>query len=309
MIDRQGENESFDIDLREIAVLLYARKVLILSITFLVSAIAALVLLLLPNVYTSSAVLIPTQSQNGALGSLAGQYGGLADLAGISLPAMDEDNKADIAKQLMVSRFFIGNFIQNRDLMPSIMASKYWDFKTEKLYFDETLYLEDQQLWVRDVDPPLKPQPTLLEAHEEFLEAFSIYEDKKSGFITISIRHHSPIVASNVLAWLIEDVNGEIRKRDISDAETSIEYLKGQISDTSLAGLRAIFFKLVERHTEQKMLAETQPEYALKIIDPPYVAIEHTSPNRLLLLILSGGIGFFISICFAGFLGIRDKVD
>jgi LPS O-antigen subunit length determinant protein (WzzB/FepE family) len=109
MIDRQGENESFDIDLREIAVLLYARKVLILSITFLVSAIAALVLLLLPNVYTSSAVLIPTQSQNGALGSLAGQYGGLADLAGISLPAMDEDNKADIAKQLMVSRFFIGN--------------------------------------------------------------------------------------------------------------------------------------------------------------------------------------------------------
>jgi hypothetical protein len=55
------------------------------------------------------------------------QYGGLASLAGVSLPGGEEGSRAQLGMQLMKSRAFIGDFVERRDILPELMAVESWD--------------------------------------------------------------------------------------------------------------------------------------------------------------------------------------
>ena len=60
----------------------------------------------------------------------------------------------------------------------------------------------------------------------------------------------------------------------MAEAGKSIEYLKQQVANTSLADLQAMFFELIQSQTETVMLAEVRPEYVFKTIDPAVVPEE-----------------------------------
>ena len=98
--------------------------------------------------------------------------------------------------------------------------------------------------------------------------------------------------------WLIEDVNAAVKAQDVAEAEKSIEYLREQVTNTSLADLQAVFFDLIQSQTETVMLAEVRQEYVFKTIDPAVAPEEKSKPSRALICILGtllGGIlGVFI---------------
>ena len=79
-----------EIDLKELFMLLWGGKWLISAVTGLAAAISVAVALSLPNIYTASALLAPAESSGGGLSGLMKQYGGLASLAGVSLPGGEE---------------------------------------------------------------------------------------------------------------------------------------------------------------------------------------------------------------------------
>ena len=103
-------------------------------------------------------------------------------------------------------------------------------------------------------------------------------EDKQTGYVTVSIDHQSPVVAAQWVNWLVEDVNAAVKAQDVAEAEKSIEYLKQQVANTSLADLQAMFFELIQSQTETVMLAEVRPEYVFKTIDPAVVPEEKVNP-------------------------------
>jgi hypothetical protein len=73
-----------------------------------------------------------------------------------------------------------------------------------------------------------------------------ISEDKTSGFISLSIKHYSPVVAQQWVVWLIEDINNTLREQGFTEAERSIAYLKHQVDATLLADLQSMFFELIQ---------------------------------------------------------------
>ena len=95
-------NENFDIV--EILKTLWSQKFLIISITSFFALFSVIYALSLPNFYTSSALLKVTeqnQQQNGGgLSDLASRYGGLASMAGISIPSSGVDSGTYAIKQL-----------------------------------------------------------------------------------------------------------------------------------------------------------------------------------------------------------------
>ena len=149
--------------------------------------------------------------------------------------------------------------------------------------FDPEAYDAATGNWVRDVDFPKRPKPSKLEAHEEFMDILGVSEDKQTGYVTVSINHQSPVVAAQWIKWLVEDVNAAVKTQDVAEAEKSIEYLKQQVANTSLADLQDMFFELIQSQTETVMLAEVRPEYVFKTIDPAVVP-EEGKPNRVLIL-------------------------
>ncbi|MDB2659556.1 Wzz/FepE/Etk N-terminal domain-containing protein [Luminiphilus sp.] len=285
-----------EIDLKELFMVLWSGKWLISAVTGAAAIVSVVVALSLPNIYTASALLAPAESSGGGLSGLMKQYGGLASLAGVSLPGGEEGSRAQLGMQLMKSRSFIGDFVERHDILPELMAVESWNQDTGEIVFDPDDYSPDNKTWVRDVDLPKRPKPSLLEAHEEFMDILGVSEDKQTGYVTISIEHHSPTVAAQWVNWLVEDINAVVKAQNVDEATKSIEYLTQQIANTSLADLQAMFFELIQSQTETVMLAEVRPEYVFKTIDPAVVPEEKSKPSRALICVLGTLLGGMLGV-------------
>jgi uncharacterized protein involved in exopolysaccharide biosynthesis len=285
-----------EIDLKELFSVLWSGKWLISAVTSLAAAISVVVALSLPNIYSASALLAPAESSGGGLSGLMKQYGGLASLAGVSLPGGEEGSRAQLGMQLMRSRAFIGDFVERRDILPELMAVESWDAGSGQIVFDPESYDAASETWVRDVEPPKAPAPSAQEAHKAFSSILGVSQDKQTGYVSVSIEHQSPVVAAQWVNWLVEDVNAAVKAQDVSEAEKSIEYLKQQVANTSLADLQAMFFELIQSQTETVMLAEVRPEYVFKTIDPAVVPEEKSKPSRALICVLGTLLGGMLGV-------------
>ena len=47
-----------------------------------------------------------------------------------------------------------------------------------------------------------------------FSQILTISRDKQTGFVSVSIEHQSPIIASQWVNWLVEDVNFAVKAQD-----------------------------------------------------------------------------------------------
>ena len=288
-------NADDEIDLRELWNVIWQGKWIIFASTALFAIIAVIVSLNLPNIYKSSATLIPTTSdeQNGA-GALASRFGGLASMAGISLGGSSVD-KTKIAIETLKSREFLSEFIKRHELKTRLLAVKAWNATNNTLIFNDDIYNANTKVWTWKTKSQWKkdPLPTDQEAVEELLKNITVNLDEKSSMVNISATHFSPFIAQQWVLWLIDDINQHMRQQDISDAKKSIEYLSNKLEETSVAEMQKIFYELIEQQTKTKMLAEIRDQYVLKIIDPPTVPEKKDQPKRALICVLAvllGGI-------------------
>ena len=138
---QETENNNFEdqINIKELANILWQGKHIIASITIFVSIFGLIYSLLLPNIYTSSAILSPTDSSSSISKSLQ-SYAGLAGLAGINLPSNSEDNNAAKGIQKLNSLSFFENSIMPNIYLPNLMALRSWDHKTNNLNYKNKDY-------------------------------------------------------------------------------------------------------------------------------------------------------------------------
>ena len=285
-----------EIDLRELFRVLWDGKWLISGITFAAAVIAVLVSLMMPNIYRAEALLAPNDPVGaGGLSAIAAQYGGLASLAGISLPAGSADKTA-LGLEVLKSRKFISEFIDRHDILVPLMAAEDWDSESGELEIDSDDYDVVEKQWVREVSPPKKTIPSMQEAYEELTELLSVSQDKKSGFISVAVEHYSPTIAKHWVDWLVEDINSTIMQQDVEEAQQAIEYLNEQIQGTSLADLQNVFFKLIEEQTKTVMLAKVSNEYLFRTLDPAVAPEKKAKPKRSMIVILAAMVGGMLGL-------------
>lgn len=284
------------LNIRELVYLLWSWKWLIIAITFIAAVTSVVVALLLPNIYEAEAKIAPTEeSQNASLGDMAGELGGLASLAGVNL-GRGQTDKATMALEVLRSRRFITDFVQRREILPDLMAVKGWNSTTGELIYDSELYNVDSQQWVREVEPLQSPEPTPWEFVREFRDIFSVSRDEAIGTVMVTIQHRSPIVAHQWVNWLIEDLNNEMRLRDITEAENSIRYLEQEMERTALTRMQQVFYQLMEKQTQTIMLANVRPEYVFHIIDPAVIPEQRAKPRRSIIAIVGTFAGGFLGV-------------
>ena len=285
-----------EIDLRELFAVLWAGRLKILAVTATAALLSVVVALSLPNIYRAEALVVSSESDSsGGLSALAGQFGGLASLAGVSLGSGDSD-RTQLGIEVLQSRQFFADFIARRDVLVPLMATAKWNSATGELVIDEDIYNTEQQRWVREVEPPRTRQPSVQEAYAEFVELFSVSQDKKSGMVTVAVEHQSPQVAQQWVSWLIDDLNTTLREQDIAEAERSITYLQQQVRETNVADLQTLFFGLIQKQTERVMLAKVRDQYLFKTIDPAVVPELKSKPKRALICLLGTLLGGMLAL-------------
>lgn len=286
-----------EIDLQEFFLVMWQNKSLVASITSFFTVLAVVFALYQPNIYQSQALLAPAeQGDNGGLGALAGQFGGLASLAGMNLGGGGAVDKTQLALEVLNSRKFASDFMQKHAILPDLMAAKEWQRDSNTLVYDDELYLKAENKWVRDVEPPTTPKPSMQEAYKKFKEVVITSTDKDSGMVTLSVEHVSPYVAQQWVNWLVTDINQTMKARDVIEADKSIEFLTQQIEQTKIADIRAVLYGLVEEQAKTIMFANVRSEYVFKTIDPAIVAEEKFKPKRALIAILGLLLGALLSV-------------
>ena len=297
-----------EINLRTLLQLFYKSKVLIIANTLLFAVSSVFIALSLSNVYRSEALVnVIDQNGNSALAGLSSQFGGLASLAGVNLKG-GRDGKKELAIETLKSRDFIKRFINKYDLKAVILASTDWEQATNQIIFDENLYSQAEGKWIREVGFSKTAIPSDIEVNRHFLvKNLFISEDDETGFVRVAVHHLSPNVAQEIVTNLIFEINQEIRKIDILEAEKSIAFLEGKLQTTHNLELKKVMFEMVESQIQSQMLAEIRQEYVFQVIDPPIVDELKVSPKRAMICVVITLLGMFSSMLFVLFRFIYRK--
>ena len=273
----EASTGSDDLDLRQLVLILWKGRRIIVASTALFSLLAVIAALLAEPVFRAQALIVPRQESRalGGLGAVASQVG-LADLAGISLGGGGD---SVVALATLQSRIVIEGFIRERNLLPKLFKGQ-WDAEAGK--------------W-KDSDP--KKQPTVWRDYDLFTkEVFKLIEDKKTGLCTVSVEWKDPVEAQQWVAEIILRTNEYLRTKAIQEGEKNLAYLEEQSHKTGQVELQQALYGLVEAEQRKLMLAKGGEEFAIRTIDPAVVPTEPARPKRKIIVMVGFLLGAILGV-------------
>ena len=277
----EDREERVEYNIFEVIKYLWKRKLEIFSYGLVSLFAVFLILLLVPNSYKSSSVLMVNNQQDGVLSSLGNEYGGLASLAGISMPQGLESKKDEMVLEVVKSKEFMRHLLEIYEIKPELFAVKSFDKENKRIIYKTRIYDPLLKKWV-------KTEPSYQEVHEEVVnEIVSISKDIKTGFIHISVTHKSPVFAQKLITIIFEELNNVIREKDLQKSEEAINYLSDLSQSVNVQDIKRSINYIMTKNVEQKMLADITSDYILTYIDPPHIPEKAYAPKRFLISVLA----------------------
>lgn len=276
-----------DIDLKELFVITWNYRNFVLLVTLIFTFAFLAYAVSLPNIYTSKAVLIPT-NQKETLSSKINNYSTIASFAGVSID--ENSTKSDEAiKRIKSFQFFSEHFLPNVDLQ-DILAVKKWLPNTNSTIYDKKIFDEENNIW-NTKNNLIPSEQTAYKAYSDFIK---VTEDDKS-FVTLSFDHKSPYIAKEWVEIVIKNINESMRLESMNSAKKSIDFLNATSNTTNVQSLNLAISKLLETQMQTLMLSSSD-DYVYKVIDSPIVSEFKSGPKRPLIVIFGMLFGFIASV-------------
>jgi uncharacterized protein involved in exopolysaccharide biosynthesis len=253
----------------------WRRKWLIIGVSFAVSVVVAGLSLLLPNWYTAEVTLAPGEERT-AVG-LSGPFSSLANLAGITVGGGDTTEAVAVLKSRDLARSFI-----EREKLLTVFFEDKWDAQ--------------QRRW-KATDP--EKQPDIRDAVRYWDRALrGVAEDRRTRIVKLTVEWKDAELAAKWANGYADLLNERMRQRALDDAQTSIEYLRNELSKTNEVVLQQSISRLIETEMQKLMMARGNPEFAFKIIDRAEVPKRKSSPQRALMVIGAAFLTGCIMVAF-----------
>jgi len=299
MQEERNINYSDEVSISQIISIILKKKTFILVFTAIAAIGSVFYSLSLRNIYTSSAILATSQESESISSALA-SYSALVDMAGINLSSPVENRSYEALERIKSLDFFSYYFLPNINLQ-DIFAVDSWDQKSNTLKYNEKLFDSSKNNWIRKVNFPLQKIPSNQEAYEHYKNILSINEDKKTGFVKLSISHPSPYIAKEWTDIIILQINESMKEIDKKESINSINFIEEQLETTKLAELRNALSKMLEKQIQVLMLTSASEGYVFKVISSPVAPERKSKPSRALICILGTFFGFIFSTFYSIF--------
>jgi uncharacterized protein involved in exopolysaccharide biosynthesis len=230
MVESSPSVDEDEIDLLElIRTLLQAWKIIV-GITIVCVGLAVTYALHAPEVFKAEILLAPSSKEKSGVYSALSQFGGLASIAGISIPS--DSNVQQVVASLQ-SRKFLRQYIDGKNLLPVLF---------------EDIWNAENQSWLVETQ---EDEPTEQKAVDAFKNILSVDEDMKSGLIKLSISWKDPAVAADWANDLVKQLNEQLREKAIADSHKSVGYLEQELAKTTLQDMRAVLYNLLESENRE----------------------------------------------------------
>jgi len=261
----------------------------ILAVACIVGAVLAFILLESKYRATTTFIFSEQSQTSSALGALGSQFGGLASLAGISLPSSGGIRVEAFAT--LESRELLRDFIVAEDLIPILFAKK-WD--------------SQNSAW----DTDSGAAPSMAKAIK-FLQDNVLKIERESGndIVHLSVTWSDPELCEHWANELVRRVNYGLRMRAKTEALESIEFLEKELQKTSNAEVQSSVFALIEQQMAITMVANVRADYAFRVIDPATVpdSDDPEWPSLFLILVVAGCIWTLICCSLLVFAAVRGR--
>ena len=274
MVESSPSVDGDEIDLLElIRTLLQAWKAIV-GITIVCVGLAVAYALRAPEVFKAETLLAPASEEKSGASSALSQFGGLAAMAGISIPSSTNTERV---LATLETREFLRNFVKNKNLLPKIF-SDFWDDSLNSW----NLVKGQDQFEIEDA--------------VKILRGAIQIEERKSGLITLSISWKDPEFAAKWANDLVKQLNEQLREKAIADSQKRVGYLEQELAKTTLQDMRAVLYNLLESEKQKAMLANVNEDFALEVIDPAVAPQTPEKPKHKLIIALGGLCGGFLGI-------------
>jgi uncharacterized protein involved in exopolysaccharide biosynthesis len=239
-----------------------ADRWIIAGVTLVFTTCGVAYALLAPQWYRADVVMVAADQKS--MSSALGQLGGLASLAGVSLPSGSNTEPLAVLR----SQGFARGFIESRELTKEILEG----------------FGESSSDDVRDA-------VKLFETRVR-----SVVEEKKAGTVTLSIIWRDPAVAADWANSMIRMLNERQRDKALQEAERNVAYLQKEIANSNVVSLQQSLGRVLEAEMQKLLLARGNHEFAYKVIDPAVAPKDRFSPRRPVIVALSLLIGIIFSL-------------
>ena len=278
--------EEDEINLLDLLIVLAKQKKVILGMTFGAALLAAGISVLLHNIYTGTAKILPPQSsQSSSVNAIMlAQLGGLAGAAGSAL-GLKDPNALYLA------------MLKSRNIMEKVARR----FDLQKVY--------DKKFMVDTL---------------KALEKESSITAGKDGVITVEVDDEDPQRAAAMANAFIEELNKLMQTFALTEAaqrrqffETQMKPAKDKLTDaeitldktpnTSLRYLDALrnlkyqeaVYEILAKQFEMAKLDEAKDAPLIQILDKATAPEKKSKPKRSLIVILATLVAFFLAVIWA----------
>ena len=122
----------------------------------------------------------------------------------------------------------INQFIEKHELLPILLAVESFNKETGTYLFDSEIYDEANNQFTAQF---IQDNPAYMEeAYEEFVtKVLGVSKDNMTGFVSISIKLTSSVLAKKLLDSFINELSELLKKREIENTSKHITYLNQEL--------------------------------------------------------------------------------
>ncbi len=295
--NRTNYIEEDEIDLKELFGTIWQNKFTIAIITLLITSFALIYALKVPNIYTSSTVLIPKDSDKP---SISGGAAAMAAMAGINLGGGGGG--------IDISGLF-KNLLSNYSFHKNIIG---------KYKIDQMLTLENiEKNFVfaankRDIydffkssgdDEEIDQEELTYNTYLQIKSILSTSTDKESGAITLSAKFEDRFIAKKLIEIYLIEMSNYIKKLDLKELDEQVAYYERELSGSKNIDLRENINTLLSALVKKKVLSQAGEFYMVKQLTKPQVPYikDKAGPKRALIIIVAFITSIILGIFFVFF--------
>jgi uncharacterized protein involved in exopolysaccharide biosynthesis len=276
---------------------IWRHRLIVVAVT-ITSALFALVYLRFAT-YTYTASLYVTPVESGAADGLMSQLGGLgglASLAGVSLPGARGSGAFQLYLESLQSRPVADELANNAELMYALFSAE-WDSSTKQWrrpsglsqWIKSTIYFligADGYQW----HPPDGPRL------QEYLKRnITVMQNPKKSVVTIAYSNENPELASLLLSSLHKVADSQIRQRTMLRVKENITYLTGKLEEVRNVEHQRAIAQALSDQEKVRMMANSSVAFAAEPFGEAKSSFEPTRPRPFVVLISMLALALFSS--------------
>ena len=288
-----GNEEYFEINLRDLYKRAKNHFLKILLFTILGAIISVVYSLTIPEKYTSQAISVKAETSrpNADMGATSGL---------LNIFTSGPSSSANKTITILKSRYFFRNFYEDDKFLFELMTVKSYDIKQKKYKVNQAIYDETNSKWIS--------KPSFESSYKVFREHFTVSVNQVSDEIYTSVKHVNPHVALNWNQSILSKINEISKNKFLKNSETALSYYKDLLATEQSLAVRSVLISSISSELQTIATSNSNEEFALEIIDPPYLPEKSSEPNNLIISILGTIIFFIISSAFFIYIDFRKTL-